>query len=224
MAFIHPMYSLGKNKHDKYVKFHNQVNCHKTSSSPNKDLAAHFRERWPFSELGLELLGRGKTTACRQMKKRTHKNVIAQDPIFAGDRNTALYKASVITRQSKTKRLLPKRRPRSLLPRPSPSLLRLLLWWGRSSGSPPWRSSLPIAGWSRSQRLDDEEQVVPGDDLLCTDLASPLLAPLHPARGACCFPRRLLLSCFSSRFRTADVLSPTCAFLLPLMTFFLCKQ
>lgn len=45
MAFIHPMYSLGKNKHDKYVKFHNQVNCHKTSSSPHKDLAARFHER-----------------------------------------------------------------------------------------------------------------------------------------------------------------------------------
>lgn len=45
MAFIHPMYSPGKNKHDKYVKFLNQVNCHKTSSSPNKDLAVRFRER-----------------------------------------------------------------------------------------------------------------------------------------------------------------------------------
>lgn len=146
----------------------------------------------------------------------------------------ALYNASVITCQYKTKSCFLKAGPAThccLLPRPSP------VSHADNSGDDAVLDHLPGAfphRWLFSSPLlrrsvrADEEQAGPGDDLRCTMFAWRFLFPLRSGGPAACSTAFLFCHAaaqlFFKRLRAADVLSPTCAFSLPLMTFFLCKQ
>lgn len=79
----------GKNTHSKYVQFHHRVNCHKASSSMNKDAAVRFHERWPrsYSQTWICL---GKTTVTRKMKSKHTKTYIAKGPFVTNREHSAL--------------------------------------------------------------------------------------------------------------------------------------